>query len=193
MKTSNAVSSLMPALLDARQNMVPPTKGADNPFFKSKYADYPAIIDAVMAHLFAHDLVLTIAPGLLADGVLDVHARITHATTGQYISTTMGMPLGREATPQSAGSAITYASRYLVQALLCLPSHDDDGQLATKEAKKVKAHPDYAEWKRTLEKCKDEGELEKWIEPRFQAIKASLHNDELNAIYQAMLDKFRNT
>lgn len=193
MKTSNATTALFEAILIARSNMHAVAKGADNPFFSSKYANYESIIAEVMPCLFTESLVLTLAPGLLEDGVLYVTACITHAPTGQFVSTDMGMPLGKQATPQSAGSAITYASRYLVQALLALPSHDDDGAAATKQAKKVTPHPDYVEWKRKLEFCTNEAELQAWIDPRYNAIKATHHHEELNTIYQAMLDKFRNT
>ncbi len=181
----------MPALLKARCEMEGVKKRSDNPFFSSKYANYESIIDEAMGPLWVEELVLTIAPGLLADGVLDVHARITHAPTGQYIGTTMGMPLGKQATPQSAGSAITYASRYLVQALLALPSADDDGSAANKQAQAP--HPDLAEWKRTLDKCKDEEAMKAWIDLRYDAISKSGHKDEMNSLYQARLDRLRNT
>ena len=173
--------------------MEPVKKSAENPFFKSSYADYPSVIAAVMPALQAYDLVLTIAPGLCAEGVLDVHARISHAPTGQFISTTMGMPLGKEATPQSCGSAVTYASRYLVQALLALPAEDDDGTTGTEQAQKKPSHPHLPEWKRQISACKDEDRLSKWAKDNFTRISQTDHADELNALYMSRLDTLRNT
>jgi hypothetical protein len=38
--------------------------------------------------------------------------------------------------PQAAGSAITYARRYSLQSIAGIPSEDDDGNYASKPAKK---------------------------------------------------------
>jgi len=190
MQTSTETTALMTALLQARRSMEAVKKHSKNPFFKSSYADWPTVIAVAFPALDANDIVLTNSPGMLTDdNALRSSARLTHAPSGQWLETTLDMPLGKDATPQSCGSAITYAQRYIVQAMLALPSTDDDGNQSS--GRKVAAHPDLGEWKRTLETCKTEQDLDLWVQKNYDKVKASPHNDELNLIYQNILDKVR--
>ena len=50
-------------------------------------------------------------------------------SSGQWIQSEYLLPMDK-VTPQGAGAAITYARRYALQALVGIPSVDDDGELA---------------------------------------------------------------
>ena len=191
MKTSHETTALMTALLQARCNMETVRKHSKNPFFKSSYADWPTVLAVAMPALDANALVLTIAPGEINLGWLNIEGRITHAPSGQFLSTNMHLPAGEKVTAQSVGSAITYASRYLTQSLLALPSVDDDGNQSSGKVFKVAEHPDYPKWKKSLLSCKTEEDLDAWVQKNYDAVKPSPHNDELNLIYQDVLDKVR--
>ena len=51
--------------------------------------------------------------------------------SGQYLSTRTPVFCAKPNDPQAFGSGITYSKRYALQALLGLPTEDDDGNAAT--------------------------------------------------------------
>ena len=50
--------------------------------------------------------------------------------SGEWLQSEYLMPIVKK-DPQGAGSAITYAKRYALQAMCGIPSEDDDGNLAS--------------------------------------------------------------
>jgi hypothetical protein len=53
-------------------------------------------------------------------------------TSGQWIASRYVMPIGDKLTPQAIGSAITYARRYALSAIVGIaPDDDDDGNAAS--------------------------------------------------------------
>jgi hypothetical protein len=114
-------------------------KTAANPYFKSKYAPLDAIIDATRPILKKHGLAVIQQP-LFSEGTAGVETTIIHE--GGYSSTsTLLLPL-KDQSPQGVGSAITYARRYALAAVLGIASEDDDdGNISTGLAKKEEARP----------------------------------------------------
>lgn len=105
------------------------SKDATNPHFKSKYADFAAVVDAIRKPLTDNGLSFVQLVGG-AKGSVTVTTRLLHAS-GQSISSTLTMPVGAE-TPQAYGSAITYGRRYSLSAMVGLASEeDDDGNAAS--------------------------------------------------------------
>ncbi len=95
-----------------------------------KYATLAHIIKTVTPILTANGLsvVQTCEPS--APGSLRVTTTLLHAS-GQYLEGTLEMPAG--STPQQAGSALTYARRYSLAAILGVAAdEDDDGAEASK-------------------------------------------------------------
>jgi len=106
-----------------------------NPFFKSKYADLSNILEVVMPILHKNGLYLTQSPVSSEQGI-GVSTSIVHIATGEMIRGSFSLPLAKQ-DPQGAGSAITYAKRYAIVAMLGLNVDvDDDGNTAS-TAKKV--------------------------------------------------------
>lgn len=138
MKTSESLDKLLPALLKVKQNLQAVTKGANNPFFKSKYADLNTHLDAVEPLLHENGLIL-VQPVNISESGNVVESRIYHSGSGQFISSEMSL-IG-ENKMQDAGSAVTYARRYTLGALLSMKAEDDDGEVSMGRKSTSKSAP----------------------------------------------------
>ena len=121
---SDDISALIPALIEARGKVPQIAKTAENPYFNSMYVSLDELVDAVTPALQEHGLAVMQFPTLV-DGVPGLTTVLAH-TSGQYIGSTMplGVPLNVKA--QEQGSAITYARRYALMALLNVVGDEDD-------------------------------------------------------------------
>lgn len=113
-------------LIKAKKEMGAVKKTANNPFFKSKYADLATILEVVEPPLLENGLII-LQP--IKDG--KVSTIITDGTT----SIESSIELGAFNKPQELGSAITYYRRYTLQSLLGISAEDDDGNTANKGAR----------------------------------------------------------
>jgi len=127
------------ALVKAVGELSNVAKTAANPYFKSKYAPLDAIIDATRPVLKKHGLAVIQQP-LFMEGTAGVETTILHE--GGYSTTSkLLLPL-KDQSPQGVGSAITYARRYALAAVLGIASEDDDdGNVSTGLVKKEEAKP----------------------------------------------------
>lgn len=124
----DSAKSLFKALLEARKSMDKIVKDKKNPFHKSNYADLENVINAIMPSLLENGLVLT----QLTSGRHNIETIITHAATGQSISTgVLTVPVKDPQDPQKVKSGITYMRRTQILALLSLGEADDDGNSAS--------------------------------------------------------------
>lgn len=123
------MKNLFKALLAAQKTMGAATKGANNPYFKSKYADYSAVLEAVKGPFNENGIVL-MQPLVNQDGKNFVKTVLAHAESGEIYESLTEVVCSKERDPQAFGSAITYARRYGLQSLPCLPTEDDDGNAA---------------------------------------------------------------
>ena len=104
------------------------TKSAINPHFKSKYADLPAVIDAIKPHLAKHDLGFMQCPRP-AEGGVSIETILIHAGGEKLSMGVLFVPANKH-DAHGFGSALTYARRYALQTCFGLPTEDDDGQAA---------------------------------------------------------------
>jgi hypothetical protein len=116
--------TLLGALLGAQQEMPALKKTATNPHFKSRFAPLDTIVETVNPILHKHGLVWSTLPGHDEYGPALTY-RLSHASTGQSMEGTMPLLLSKQ-DPQGMGSAITYARRYALCAVLNLVADDDD-------------------------------------------------------------------
>lgn len=101
------------------------SKDAKNPFYKNKYASLSNILDAVTKPLNDNGLSVVQMPCNEGLTTMLIH------TSGEWISSTSSTPVKDTTDPQKLGSAITYARRYALGAILSLNiDEDDDGQKA---------------------------------------------------------------
>ena len=117
------------AFLEMQKDFPLIKKTENNPFFKSKYAGLPQVLEVVLPILHKHEFYLTQSPVSELDRV-GVKTTITYKD-GTSISDLFVMTLAKE-DPQGAGSAITYARRYAIVSMLGLNvDEDDDGETAS--------------------------------------------------------------
>lgn len=125
MNKSETIGKLAAALVKAQSEIKFATKDSNNPFFKSKYADLPAVIDAIKPALNKHGI--SFLQVIMDMGVETV---LLHES-GEFISGVTPIVVVKANDPQAVGSAITYAKRYGLQAIVGVPADiDDDGEAA---------------------------------------------------------------
>jgi hypothetical protein len=130
MLTSSSITKIAPALLAAQKAMGDAIKDAKNPYFKSAYADLNSVREAVTPALHANDIVLLQPTVTTTDGRNFVRTTLLHAS-GEYILADTEIVCKVEKDPQALGSAISYARRYGLSAMLSVGTADDDAEIAT--------------------------------------------------------------
>jgi len=137
MEKSESIVELSKALAKFHSEMGKVSKDAKNPFYKNKYASLSNIIEAVTKPLNDNGLSIVQMPCNEGLTTMLIH------TSGEWISSTSSTPVKDQTDPQKLGSAITYARRYALGAVLSLNiDEDDDGQkAATAPPKKQTAPP----------------------------------------------------
>jgi|LakMenEpi03Aug12_release.lakeMendotaPanAssembly.Ray.scaffolds.fasta_scaffold13897_2 hypothetical protein len=112
--------NLIVALLKAKSEFKPIKKDASNPFFKSKYLSLDALLEAVEGALSKNGLLivqtLSASPNAL---VTTIYHESGESISGSH-------PLPDITDPQKFGSAITYARRYSICAILSITADEDD-------------------------------------------------------------------
>jgi len=124
-----ALAAALPKLEGAKKN-------ANNPHFKSKYADLGAIIDALEPIVEyglwyrqqSHD----------SDNGAMVETFYIHTSGEEKSAGTLFMPATKK-DAQAFGSALTYARRYGLQCAFGLATEDDDANAAVAGAKREPA------------------------------------------------------
>jgi hypothetical protein len=133
MRTSSEVKQLAIALIIAGNKIKHAAKDSNNPHFRNDYASLESVIDATKQALLDQDVV--VLQGLSTDGQV-LETRLQHKS-GEFIETDVKMLLSKN-DMQGLGSAITYARRYALAAVMNISQADDDGNVASgKEAKKT--------------------------------------------------------
>jgi hypothetical protein len=130
MNQSESLSNLATALAMVQGQLRPAEENAENPFFKSKYADIASIISAVRDLMAKNGLSVSQFPGLTVNHSATLTTILMH-NSGEWLSQDMTIPLAK-VDPQGYGSAITYARRYALASVLgIVAGEDDDGNSAT--------------------------------------------------------------
>ena len=140
MNKSGDIKDLAAALCKAQSEMGGASKDANNPFFKSKYADLSSVIRAVKQPFADNGLSYSQLP-ISMDGLVGVTTILMH-NSGQWLSSDLLLK-PTKGDPQAAGSCLTYCRRYSLQSLAGIPSEDDDGNAASAAPRKV-AYDDIA-------------------------------------------------
>ena len=154
MNQSPAIGAIAAALAKAQASFKPAIKDASNPFFKSKYVDLAGAIDACRDALSSNGL--AIVQSTDAGEKMTLHTTLIHSS-GEWISSTY--PINpQKSDPQGIGSAVTYARRYSMMALVGLAAEDDDGEAAQGRTAKVDATT--GEVKKSQPKWSDEQRTE---------------------------------
>lgn len=138
---SDSIAELTQALFQVQQQLQPVIKDAKNTFVGNAYATLNAVLESCRDTLFSQGVFVTqhpcAAPIELGPGYIGLETVLTHVESGQWISSTAIIPLPKN-DPQGMGSAITYARRYSLCAILGIVTEDDDGNAASISQKQVK-------------------------------------------------------
>lgn len=147
--------TLAEALAAAQMEITDPAKDAVNPHFRSRYADLATVLKTVRPVLARHGIALTQTTQIL-DGALVLVTRLhwrDEELAGYY-------PINpTKADPQGYGSAMTYARRYALQAIVGVAADDDDDGNAASAAPSKPAHDELATFIAQVKACNDLEEL----------------------------------
>ena len=125
---SENITELAKYLLNVQRTVQPVTKDAENPFTKSWYASLNSVMDACRDALIENGIWLCQYPVPVEQpNTIGLVTKLTHAESGQWQSSLAVVPLPK-ADPQGMGSAMTYARRYALTAMLGMVTEDDDGE-----------------------------------------------------------------
>lgn len=131
MQQSEQINELAEALAKAQGQMENAKKDSTNPHFKSSYADLAAVVTAIRKPLSDNGLSFIQATELDASGNVNLVTTLAHKG-GQWVRSFYPVrPV--QANPQGFGSAMTYARRYSLAAIVGLAAEDedDDGNAAS--------------------------------------------------------------
>lgn len=123
MNKSESIAKLAIALAKFQAEVKNPPNSANNPFFKSKYAPLDVVINTAKELLGKYGLSYIQMPGGDGDKITCVTILMCE---GEWIESDILILKADKVTAQGAGSAITYARRYQLSAMLGLAGEEDD-------------------------------------------------------------------
>lgn len=127
------------AMAKAQGSIENALKDSKNPHFKSSFASLAAVINAVSAELSKNGLAVVQATVPSGESLMIVTT--VYHSSGQWFRSYTPLILSKN-DMQGLGSAITYARRYALSAIVGITQEDDDGNAAaTKPKEEPKAEP----------------------------------------------------
>lgn len=133
-------AAIYAAFVKAQKEFAPALKTANNPHFKSRYADLSACVEAVIDALNNHGI------GLIQrthddDKGVTVETVFIHESGESMDGGRLHVPASKH-DPQGYGSALTYCRRYSLMAACGIAPEDDDGNAASgKNAPRQQSKP----------------------------------------------------
>lgn len=123
------MENIAKAIVQFQSELKPVDKNSTNPFFKSKYADLPEVMQTIQPLLAKNKLAVVQMMSEL-NGEPALTTIVLHES-GEKIEATSPLFLAKN-DPQSHGSSVTYARRYgVMSALGIVADEDDDANKAT--------------------------------------------------------------
>jgi hypothetical protein len=125
-------TNLATALAKVQAQLAPvgKDKKANAGQFSYTYADLASVQAAVFPLLAAEGLAWTACPTLGEHGFVLYYA-LSHGPSDEKVEGLYPLPDPSRGTPQQIGSAITYARRYCLSAVVGVATEDDDGKAAS--------------------------------------------------------------
>lgn len=153
------IKNIAAALSEFQGELETAKKDSTNPFFKSNYSDLRSVWNVIREPLAKNGLAVTQIPTIQGDRMVLI-TRVLHVS-GEVIESIYPInPVKND--PQGMGSAVTYARRYALTAILGVVSGDDDdangasGNESLKEPqKKKRGRPKNSDRFITLEEQKE--------------------------------------
>ena len=120
-----AHASLAEALTAFQAEVPKLPKDATNPHFRSKFTPLDTMVELTTPLLVKHGLSWSALPCFGPNGEPALRYQLSHGASGQELGSMMPLLVTKN-DPQGMGSALTYARRYSLAAVLNLVSDDDD-------------------------------------------------------------------
>lgn len=128
MEMSSEIKDMAGAMAAAQAEITTASKDRLNPHFKQSYATLASVWEACRVALTKNGISVVQSP--TANGAQLTLTTVLMHKSGQWFRDTLSLT-ARDASPQSVGSAITYARRYALAAMVSVaPDDDDDGNSA---------------------------------------------------------------
>jgi len=169
MERSESIKELALALAKAQGVIETATKDTSNPFFHSNYADLASIWGVARKPLSENGLSVIQIPDIEGDSII-LRTMLLHAS-GEFILSQYKVNPMRQAKdqgwvksddPQSIGSALTYARRYALAAMVGIVAEeeDDDGEKAMGRGKEKEIKkPKEPELEKSIEEIHKDSEI----------------------------------
>jgi hypothetical protein len=139
---SEAINELATALAKAQGEICAAKKDSENPFFKSKYADLASVWSAIKEPLSKNGLSIVQTIDCKKDDLFEVYVEtVLLHSSGQFLTSLIPVR-AKDDSAQGMGSAITYARRYALAAIVGVYQDDDDGNAASGKDKTDNADKD---------------------------------------------------
>ena len=164
-KQTESIAKLTEALVKAQAVMETASKDADNPFFKSKYTTLAGCWDVARKPLSDNGLAVIQTTTFEEGNSVIVETTLSHVS-GEWVRGSLKMPLVK-LDPQAVGSAITYARRYALSAMVGIVSDDDDGESAMGHTPTPQAKPAQAQQAQVKAPAKEETPKDKLIKQAY--------------------------
>ena len=142
MDASEQINELAAALAKAQGQITPAKYDAQNPHLKNRYTTLAAVWDVIRKPLSDNGLSVVQVVTTETDGMF-LLTRLMHSS-GQYIQAVYPITAGDGrgiSGAQAVGSALTYARRYSLTALVGVVSDDDDDGNAAGDAPMQRRQP----------------------------------------------------
>ena len=140
MQKSEEINEIAKALSVVQSKLEGAKMDATNPFFKHKYATLASVWSACRELLASNGLSVVQTCSVGDNGGLIVDTTLLH-TSGQWIGGELAVKPAKD-DPQGIGSAITYARRYGLAAIIGVCPEDDDAEAATERKPLTKPKPE---------------------------------------------------
>lgn len=178
---SEQIDQLATALAKAQGMMKSAAKSKENPFFKSHYADLPAVWDACRDALSKNGLAVVQTPQFEGEATW-LETTLAHSS-GQWMRSRYPVRPAKN-DPQGIGSALTYSRRYALMAMVGVVAddEDDDGEAAVGRSAPTNGNGKHApESAKRPVAGKPEEAARKWAQDAEAAVRACGTLTELRA------------
>ena len=133
---SNDITELATALAKAQSEIDGARKNTTNDWFKSNYADLHQVIQSSFPQLTKYGLSVIQGSDWI-NGNIHVTTMLCHSS-GQWVKSSVCMPLKDNYNAQDVGTAVTYGRRYGLSAMVGVAQYDDDAQSISPPKPKAK-------------------------------------------------------
>ena len=182
MKRSDTITELAKSLKELQKQLKPVKKDKQNPFFKSNYADLESVVENSRQVLY--DNGFSVTQLISHSGTDSLLETVLLHESGEWISSEMKLYMTKN-DPQAQGSAITYARRYALMAIIGMVAEgeDDDAEVASLATDKQMGLLKKIAFDKGI---KNKLDWEQWVRENFDKMPERIMKNEVDQIKEAL-------